>query len=72
MVTLEERVYEIIPESGCTDVAVPYVEAVFSGYTFWHRSYNTQHQISQTRADLTMELSADPLADWWCWIPTPL
>ncbi len=79
-VTLEERIYEIIPESaGLTflpDVAVPYVEAVFFRGTPFPGtvSYNAQaHQISpdQSRFDYGA-LYADPLPIGGAGIPPTL
>lgn len=79
-VTLEERVYEIIPESaGLTflpDVAIPYVEAVFFRGTPFSGtvSYNAQaHQISpdQSRFDYGA-LYADPLPIGGAGIPPTL
>lgn len=79
-VTLEERIYEIIPESaGLTflpDVAVPYVEAVFfRGTPFLGTvSYNAQaHQISPDQSRFNYgALYADPLPIGGAGIPPTL
>lgn len=79
-VTLEDQVYEIIPESaGLTflpDVAVPYVEAVFfRGTPFLGTvSYNAKaHQISPDQGRFTYgALYADPLPIGGAGIPPTL
>lgn len=79
-VTLEERVYQIIPESaGLTflpDVAVPYVEAVFFRGTPFSGtvSYNAQaHQISPDQSRFSYgALYADPLPIGGAGIPPTL
>ena len=79
-VTLEERVYEIIPKSaGITflpDIAVPYVEAVFFRGTPFSGtvSYNAQaHQISPDQSRFNYgALYADPLPIGGAGIPPTL
>ena len=79
-VTLEDRVYEIIPKSaGITflpDVAVPYVEAVFFRGTPFSGtvSYNAQaHQISPDQSRFNYgALYADPLPIGGAGIPPTL
>ena len=79
-VTLEERVYEIIPaDAGLTflpDVAVPYVEAIFFRGTpfFGTVSYNAQaHQISPDQSRFSYgALYADPLPIGGAGIPPTL
>ncbi len=79
-VTLEDQVYEIIPESaGLTflpDVAEPYVEAVFFRGTpfFGTVSYNAKaHQISPDQGRFTYgALYADPLPIGGAGIPPTL
>jgi hypothetical protein len=79
-VTLEERVYEIIPESAglifLPDVAVPYVEAIFfRGTPFLGTvSYNAKaHQISPDQGRFNYgALYADPLPIGGAGIPPTL